>query len=70
MKWYAIKGSDGEIIPYTLMDAKKWAWWRLYTSTQAMQHDAGESDGAIKNRGERLGYRCVEVEIVEKGAAE
>lgn len=68
-KWFAIKGPDGALIPFTLMDARRWSWWRLYTSTPAMQCDgSGESDAAIKKRGERLGYRCVEVNLVEVNA--
>jgi hypothetical protein len=78
-KLYAIKRKNGTIIPDSCSNSVRDSW--LYACEVEF---AGEWDDANAEQGmrltgpavshaecgESLGYRCVDVEIVEKGAAE
>jgi hypothetical protein len=70
MKWYAIKGPDGELLTQSLNDMESRCLWAAFTLGMIPDMPPCPSVGDVRKHAESLGYRCVEVEIVEKGAAE
>lgn len=59
MKWYAIKGPDGEIFVVANAEADAWLM-----AEEVAPEGPCESFYELQD----MGYRCVEVEIAEEGA--
>ena len=75
MTWFAIEGPDGEILAGSIQRSVESAW---DTATYGLKSDHPlyiewrdhEYPGDFAEAGESLGYRCVEVQLVEPGTAE
>lgn len=70
-KWYAVKGPDGEWVQCgePVNDQKQWSWEAAARHDPVLRGMCALS-GSWWRKAERLGYRCVEVELTPKGRTE